>query len=95
MITMVFCYQNCSDLLWKKEDREKILKFEAEDREFEITRTICSNSKRSEQFLVRECFFSLIMEVSPPFFISDKLEQLGFKFEKILGFRNMQKKFRK
>ena len=34
---MVFCYQNCSDLLWKKNcssDREKLLKFEAEGREF-------------------------------------------------------------
>ena len=30
---MVSCYQNCSDLLWKKNcssDREKLLKFEAE-----------------------------------------------------------------
>ena len=34
---MVFCYQNCSDLLWEKivlSDREKHLKFEAEGREF-------------------------------------------------------------
>ena len=34
---MVFCYQNCSDLLWKKNcssDREKLLKFQAEGREF-------------------------------------------------------------
>ena len=34
---MVFCYQNCSDLLWEKtcsSDWEKILKFEAEAREF-------------------------------------------------------------
>ena len=34
---MVFCYQNCSDLLWEKKcysDREKLLKFEAEGREF-------------------------------------------------------------
>ena len=30
---MVFCYQNCSDLLWEKKcssDQEKLLKFEAE-----------------------------------------------------------------
>ena len=30
---MVFCFQNCSDLLWKKNwssDGEKLLKFEAE-----------------------------------------------------------------
>ena len=34
---MVFCYQNCSDLLWQKNcssDQEKLLKFEAEGREF-------------------------------------------------------------
>ena len=33
----VFCYQNCSDLLWKKScssDWEKLLKFEAEGRDF-------------------------------------------------------------
>ena len=45
---MVFCYQNCSDLLWEKNcssDREKLLKFEAESREF-------SKSLRSlEQFI--------------------------------------------
>ena len=34
---MVFCYQNCSDLLWEKSVLvigEKVLKFEAEGREF-------------------------------------------------------------
>ena len=34
---MVFCYQNCSDLQLEKKcssDREKLLKFEAEGREF-------------------------------------------------------------
>ena len=34
---MVFCYQYCSDLLWEKKnssDREKLLKSEAEGREF-------------------------------------------------------------
>ena len=44
--------KNCSS------DREKLLTFEAEGREFEIffeiTRTICSNSERSEQFLVTD-----------------------------------------
>ena len=36
-LEMVFCYQNCSDLLWEKKcsiDRVKLLKFEAEGREF-------------------------------------------------------------
>ena len=34
---MVFCYQNCSDLLWEKKcscDQEKLLKFEAEGQEY-------------------------------------------------------------
>ena len=34
---MVFCYQNCSDLLWEKNgssDREKLLKFKVENGEF-------------------------------------------------------------
>ena len=34
---MVFCHQNCSDLLWEKKcssDWEELLKFEAEGREF-------------------------------------------------------------
>ena len=49
--------QNCSS------DREKLVKFEAEDprifKIFEVTRTIYSNSERSEQFLVTGCLFSL------------------------------------
>ena len=48
---------------------------------FEITGTIYSNSERSEQFLVTECFFNLFLEVSQ---ISDKLEQLELKLEKII-----------
>ena len=66
---MVFCYQNCSDLLW-----EKIVllikknfwnsRLKAENLQiFEITRTIYSNSDRSEQFLVTTCFFNLFLEV--------------------------------
>ena len=64
---MVSCYQNCSDLLWEKivlvieknwSWRPRIYK------NFEITRTICSNSERSEQFLATECFFNLFLEVS-------------------------------
>ena len=55
--TLVFCYQNCSDLLWEKW-RPRIFK------NFEITRTIYSNSERSEQFLVAECFFNFLLDVS-------------------------------
>ena len=62
---MVLCFQNCSDLLWEKivpVVEKKILKFEAEGREFakhfEITRTICLNSERSE--LVPGCFSDIV-----------------------------------
>ena len=48
------------------------------EKNFEITRTIYSNSERSEQFLVTECFFNLFLR-------SNKLEQLEFKLEKIIG----------
>ena len=55
---MVFCYQNCSS------DREKLLKFEAEGREFakelRSLEQFHSSSERSEQFLVTECFFKLV-----------------------------------
>ena len=54
--------KNCSS------DREKIVKFEAKGQEFaknfEITRTIYSNSERSERLLVTECFFNLLVKVS-------------------------------
>ena len=60
--TMVFCYQNCSDLLWEKLEfrgwRPWICKI------FEITRTIYSSSERSEQFFVTDYFFNLFLEVS-------------------------------
>ena len=47
---------------------QKVCKFSAFSLEFQkifsITRTIFSNSERSEQFLVTECFFNLFLEVS-------------------------------
>ena len=70
MWEMVFCYKNCSDLLWEKfvlvieknfwNSRLKAENFQI----FEIIRTLYSNSERSEQFLVTECFFNLFLEVS-------------------------------
>ena len=61
-LKMVFCYQNCSDLLW-----EKIVLVIKKNfwncKIFEITRTIYSNSESSEQFLVTECLFNLFLEV--------------------------------
>ena len=70
-MNLVFCYQNCSDLLWEKNvlvTEEKLLKFEAEGWEFaKFLRslwTIYLNSERSEQILVTEYFFNLFLEVS-------------------------------
>ena len=67
---IVFCYQNCSDLLQQKKcysDWEQLLKFEAECREFEIflrsLEQIYSNSERSKPFLVTECFFNLFLQI--------------------------------
>ena len=81
---LVFCYQNCSDLLWEN----IVLVIEKNCKIFENTKTIYSNSERSEQFLVTECFLTS----SWRFLRSNKLEQLEFILEKILGFRNMQEK---
>ena len=82
--------KNCSS------DREKLLKVEDEGREFakkfEITRTIYSNSERSEQFLATECFFNFCPW---KFIISNKLEQLEFKLEKIIGIVKHTGKVRK
>ena len=65
---MVFCTdlstvrKNCSS------DREKLLKFEAEGREFSKLRSleqfIQTVKGQVEQFLVTECFFNLFLEVS-------------------------------
>ena len=61
-IVLTCVRKNCSS------DREKRLKFEAEGggftKNFEITRNNFSNSERSEEFVVIECFFNLFLEVS-------------------------------
>ena len=51
---MVFCYQNCSDLLWEKKcssDQENLLQ------NLKIW-TIYSNSERSKEFWITECFLT-------------------------------------
>ena len=59
-------------------DREKLLKFEAEGREFaKILRSLEQFSGRSEQFLVKECFLTCFRR----FPISNKSEKLEFNFE--------------
>ena len=71
---MVFCYQNCSDILWEKNvlviEKNFLnsrLKAENLQKKVEITRAIYSNSERSEQFLVTECFFNLFPDTQPKF----------------------------
>ena len=69
-------WKKCSSYqenFWNSRLKAKKLKF------FEITRTIYSNSERSEQFMVTECFFNLFL-LTP-----NKLEQSEFKMEKIIG----------
>ena len=69
-IEMVFCYQNCSSQRW----RPRICQI------FEITRTIYSNSERSEQNAILTCSWR--------FLISNRYSN----WKKLLGFRNMQEK---
>ena len=64
--------------------KKKLLKFKAESREFSKIWEIYSNSERSEQFLVTECFFNLFLEVSQIYW-SNELEQLELKLEKNIG----------
>ena len=81
--------KNCSS------DQEKLLKFEAEGREFaKFLRSL-------EQFIQtvkgpNNCWQqNVFLSCSWRFLISNNLEQLEFKLEKILGFRNMQEKLEK
>ena len=70
--------KNCSS------DQDFFLKFQAEGltcKFFEITRTIYSNSERSEQFLVTECFFTFFLEVSYIQWIRTIIIQIGKKQE--------------
>ena len=54
---MVFCYQNCSDILWETSDREKLLKSKAEGREFAKILKLLEQFIQTVngQFLVTEC----------------------------------------
>ena len=57
-VKKAFCYKK---LLWPF---TVWINWSSDFKNFEITRTIYSNSERSEQFLVTECFFNLFLEVS-------------------------------
>ena len=57
-----------------------------------MTRTIYSNSERSEQFLVTECFFKLFVEI---FSYLRKQNNENSHWKKLLVFRNMPEKLEK
>ena len=73
---MVFCLENCPKLLKGiiRGQRLRICK------NFEITRTIYSNSERSEQLLVTVCVFNLFLEVSHVSKIRTIIIQNGKKY---------------
>ena len=73
--------KNCSS------DREKLLKFEAEGREFtKFLKSLEQFIQTVKQFLVTECW---------RFFLSNKLEQLEVKLEKNIGIKKHAGKVRK
>ena len=85
-LKMVFCYQNCSDLLWEKivlVIENFFLKFEAEGREFaKISRSLeqfVRTVKGQNNFWCQNAFLTC----SWRFLISNKLEQ--FKLKKNIG----------
>ena len=68
-LSLFSLYESINGILLPKLFWPTVRKYCSSDREnffknFEITRTICSNSERSEQFLVTQCFFNLFLEVS-------------------------------
>ena len=84
--------KNCSS------DRDKLLKFKAESREFakklrSLLRTICSNSERSEQSLVTECCFNLFSGGFTS--LINYEEQLEFRLERNIGIQKHAGKIRK
>ena len=79
--------KNCSS------DREKLLKFEAEGREFsKFLRSLEQSMKtvKSEQFLVTECFFNLFLKVSQISKNRTIIIQIGKNY--VLGFTKLQEK---
>ena len=59
---------------------------------FEIIRTIYSNSERSEQVLVTECFFNLFLEVSHIKWIGTIIIQIGKNYWDLETCRKSYKK---
>ena len=69
--------KNCSSV------REKLLKFEAESREFEIF--LRSQEQSFQTVKGQNNFQNAFLTYSWKFSISNRLEQLEFKLEKIIG----------
>ena len=72
---MVFCYQNCSDL------RPTVRKNCSSDQEKLRLRSLeqfIQTVKGQNNFLVTKCFFNFSH-------VSNKLEQLEFKLQKLIG----------
>ena len=87
LTTMVFCYQNCSVLLWEKNcssDREKLLKFEAEGWEFAKFWDQLNNLFKQWKVRTISCN-RMFFYCSLRFLRNGKLEQLQFKLEKNIG----------
>ena len=94
----IFCYQNCSDLLWEKKscsDWKKVLRFEAEGREFSnFLRSLEQFIQtRSEQFLITDCFIYQLVPGGFSYLINQNNYNSNWK--KWLGFRHMQEKLEK
>ena len=54
----------CEKVFSNSSDQEKLLKFEAEGREFAKFLRSLEQFIQTEQFFVTECFFNLFLEVS-------------------------------
>ena len=96
--TMIFCFQKFSDqytvrkivqvvenCFWNSRLKLRI------NKNFEITRTIYSNSEKTPQFLKRNTFFTCFCRLLR----SNTLEQLEFKLEKLIGISKPTGKVRK
>ena len=78
---MVFCYQNCSDLLWEK--NILVIEINFWYSKLKNTRAIWSHSEKSKQSLDNRMLFKLVpWDFS---YLSNKLEQLELKLENIIG----------
>ena len=91
-IVLTYCKKNCSN------DREKLLKFEAEGQEFaKILRSLEQFIQTVKAVKGQKNFWepNAFLTCSWRFLISNKLEHLKFKLEKIIGMQKHAGKVRK